>query len=115
MIIYNTRNPNFRNIHKKYTVGGGSMGNYHAKTDTLAEAKKAGEVIAKKEMWRGKWNLLFITITITQRDAPGSIFHESTGWKMYVPVRGSGKSADYIIAAIKSRHGVAPMKWTEKI
>jgi hypothetical protein len=53
-------------------------------------------------------------VYISAQDAPGSIFYKNTGWKMYVPVRGSGKSADYIIAAIKSRHGVAPMKWTKK-
>ncbi len=110
MILYN-RSPKFRSVHKKYTVNGG---NYFAKTDTLEEAKRAGEVIAKKELWRGKWNLMFLSVDIQKQDAPGSIFYKPTGWRMYVPVRGSGASAAKIIAEIKRRHGVAPMKWTRR-
>lgn len=109
MILYNKRN-----IHKKYSVSSGSAGNYWAATDTLEEAKKAGAVIAKKEAWRGKWNLLFITISIDKQGAPGSIFYKGTGWNMYVPVRGSGKRADYILAAIRERHGAAPFVWTRR-
>ncbi len=112
MILYSWRSRNFRNIHKKYVVGGnpGSA----AKTDTLVEAKRAGEVIAKKELWRGKWNLMFISVSIDVQDAPGSIFYKNTGWRMYVPVRGTGIRAEKIIAEIKRRHGVAPMKWTRR-
>jgi len=44
-----------RGVHKKYTVQGFS-GSRFAKTDTLAEAKRAGLEIAKKEAYRGKWN-----------------------------------------------------------
>ena len=112
MILYSWRSRSFRNVHKKYEVGAGS-GSSAAKTDTLTEAKQAGVVIAKKEAWRGKWNLLFLSIGIYKQDAPGSIFYKPTGWNMYVPVRGSGKSANYIVSAIKSRAGVAPFKWTK--
>lgn len=102
-----------RDVHKKYTVGGIS-GSRFAKTDTLDEAKRAGLSIAKKEAWRGKWNVLFLSISISKQDSPGSIFYRPTGLRMYVPVRGSGKSADYILAEIKRRHGVKPFVWTRR-
>jgi len=102
-----------RDIHKKYTVGGYS-GSRFAKTDTLEEAKKAGEAIARKEAWRGKWNVMFIPVSIIKRDATGSHFYTGTGWTMYVPVRGTGVNADKIIATIKARHGVAPFVWTRR-
>ena len=102
-----------RDVHKKYTVGGYS-GSRFAKTDTLAEAKRAGEMIAKKEMWRGKWNVMYIPVAISKQDALGSMYYRPTGWVMYVPVRGTGVSADHIVAEIKRRHGVAPLKWTRR-
>lgn len=102
-----------RDIHKKYTVSG-SGGVRFAKTDTLAEAKRAGYQIADKEAWKGKWNLMYITLSITRQEAPGSVFYKQTGWKMYVPVRGSGASADKIVAEIKRRHGVKPFVWTRR-
>ncbi len=101
-----------RDVHKKYSVGG--TGSRFAKTDTLAEAKKATEQIAKKEAWRGKWNLMYITLSISKRVGSDSIFYRPTGWTMYVPVRGSGASRDRIIAEIKRRYGVAPFKWIRK-
>jgi len=102
-----------RDVHKKYTVGGVS-GSRFAKTDTLAEAKRAGLAIAKKEAYRGKWNISILSIDIQKQDAPGSIFYRFTGWRMYVPVRGTGKRADAIAAEIKRRYGVAPFQWTRK-
>lgn len=101
-----------RDVHKKYTVGG--HGARFAKTDTLSEAKMAGAEIARKEAWRGKWNLLYITIGIDKQDAPGSIFYKPTGWVMYVPVRGSGRRAEYIIEEIKRRERVEPMRWVKR-
>ena len=101
-----------RDVHKKYTVTG--IGTRFAKTDTLAEAKRAGMAIAKKEAYRGKWNLLYAAIGIDKQVEPGSIFYKQTGWHLYVPVRGSGASADKIIAEIKRRHGVAPFVWTRR-
>ena len=100
-------------IHKKYTVGGYS-GSRFAKTDTLKEAKRAGLVIAKKEAYRGKWNVMYIPVSISKQDAPDSIFYKPTGWVMYVPVRGSGVRVDRIIAEIKKRHGVKPFVWTRR-
>lgn len=99
-------------IRKKYMVGG--QGRQHAYADTLAEAKLAGEQVAKREAWRGSWNVLFITVPILKADAPESTRYISTGWRMYVPVRGSGALARHIVSEIKRRHGVAPMVWTQK-
>lgn len=102
-----------RDVHKKYTVSavGGSR---FAKTDTLAEAKRAGAAIAKKEAWRGKWNVMYLTLSISKQDAPGSIYYKGTGWVMYVPVRGSGMRDERIITEIKRRHGVKPFVWTRR-
>ena len=111
MIVYSWLKRDFRNIHKKYSVGGGAT--RMAKADTLAEAKRAGLVIAKRELWRGKWNLLWVSVEI-HTDSGNHVHYNSTGWKMYVPVRGSGKSADYILAELKRRHGVKPLVWTKK-
>ncbi len=103
-----------RGVHKKYTVSATGGGSRFAKTDTLAEAKRAGATIAKKEAWRGKWNAMYLVLSISKQGTPGAIFYIGTGWRMYVPVRGSGASSDRIIAEIKRRHGVAPFKWTRK-
>ena len=100
-----------RDVHKKFTVTASGLSRF-AKTDTLAEAKRAGLAIAKKEAWRGKWNLLFIALTIAQRKSPGSTWFKPTGWIMYVPVRGSGASAERILSEIHRRHKVPPFKWT---
>ncbi len=102
-----------RDIHKKYTVSTGS-GSRFAKTDTLAEAKRAGATIAKKEAWRGKWNMMYLTLSISKQGAPSSTCYKGTGWVMYVPVRGSGANAKRIVAEIKRRHGVKPFTWTKK-
>ena len=102
-----------RDVHKKYTVQGFS-GSRFAKTDTLAEAKKAGLAIAHKEAYRGKWNNSIMPISIGVQDAPGSIFYKQTGWVMYVPVSGTGKRATAIIAEIKRRYGVPSFVWTRR-
>ncbi len=96
---------------KKYSVGGYS-GSRHMFASTLAEAKRKGGRIARKETWRGKWNVTYMPISILISTGIG--FYKPTGWKMYVPVRGTGAHADTIIAEIKRRHGVAPFKWTKK-
>ena len=102
-----------RDVHKKYSVSAGG-GSRFAKTDTLAEAKRAGTAIAKKEAWRGKWNAMYLALSIGKRVDSDSIFYKGTGWVMYVPVRGSGASTERIIAEIKRRHGVKPFVWTRR-
>ena len=102
-----------RDIHKKYTVQGFS-GSRFAKTDTLAEAKRAGLAIAKKEAYRGKWNNSIMPITVSIQDAPNSIYYKSTGWVMYVPVAGTGKPMAAIEYEIKKRYGVKPFVWTRR-
>jgi len=102
-----------KDVHKKYTVSAGG-GSRFAKTDTLTEAKQAGAAIARKEAWRGRWNLMWLTLSIDKQDSPGSIYYRPTGWRMYVPVRGSGVSSDRIVAELKQRHGVDPFKWVRK-
>jgi len=102
-----------RGVHKKYAVQGFS-GSRFANTDTLAEAKRAGLAIAKKEAYRGKWNNSIMPISISKQDAPGSIYYRSTGWVMYVPVAGTGRRASSIEAEIKRRYGVKPFVWTRR-
>jgi len=102
-----------RDVHKKYIVKGFS-GSRFAKTDTLAEAKQARLVIAKKEAYRGKWNNSIMPVSISKQDAPGSIYYRSTGWVLYVPVAGTGRRASSIEAEIKRRYGVAPFVWTRR-
>ncbi len=102
-----------KGAYKKYSVSSGS-GSRFAFTDTLEEAKRAGTAIAKKEAWRGKWNLLFLNLGISKQDAPGSMYYRPTGWRMFIPVRGTGKSADYILAELRRREGVAPFKWVKR-
>lgn len=111
MAVLTSRNTNFRNIRKRYTVGGGEG---DAKTDTLDEAKRVGMELAKLNLRRGRWSLMWVTIRIYKQDAPGSMFYKATGWKIYVPVAGSGRRYDTIVAELKRRHGVAPMVWTRK-
>ena len=101
-----------RAIPKKYMVGG--SGRLYAYADSLDGAKKAGEAIAKREHMRGSWNICFITIPILVADnAPGSSVYRHTGWRMYVPVRGTGMHYKDIVARIRKRHNVAPMVWTK--
>ena len=107
MAVLTPRHSNYRSIHKKYTVG--STAGLSAKTDTLAEAKKAGEAIARKEAWRGKWNVAYIAVSIRKADGPAS--YGKPVLTMYVPVRGSGMTADAILAMLKKREGVTPFKW----
>ncbi len=102
-----------RDVHKKYTVSAGG-GTRLAKTDTLEEAKRAGVAIAKKEAWRGKWNVMYLALSITKQVDSDSIHYRSTGWTMFIPVRGSGASADHIIAEIRRREGAAPFKWVKR-
>lgn len=102
-----------RDVHKKYIVQGFS-GSRFAKTDTLAEAKRAGLAIAKKEAYRGKWNSSIMPVSIGKQDAPGSIFYKATGWVMYVAVAGTGRRASSIEAEIQRRHGVKPFVWTRR-
>jgi len=102
-----------RDTHKKYTVQGFS-GSRFAKTDTLAEAKRAGLAIAKKEAYRGKWNSSIMPVSISKQDAPDSSFYKSTGWVMYVPVTVTGKPLAAIEYEIKRRYGVKPFVWTRR-
>jgi len=97
---------------KKYMVGG--SGNLYAYAGSLEDAKKAGEAIAKHEHMRGSWNICFITIPILVADnAIGSSVYRHTGWRMYVPVRGTGMKYKDIVARIGKRHNVSPMVWTK--
>jgi len=96
---------------KRFSVGGYS-GSRHAYTDTLAEAKSAGERIAKKEEWRGKWNVMYIPVHIFERSGgKDSMYYKPTSWVMFVPVRGSGVRADKILETMQKREGVGPMVW----
>lgn len=95
----------------KYLVGG--QGNIHAYADTLQEAKQVGKAIADREVLRGKWNVCFITVPILEADAPGSTRYTHTGWRIYVPVRGSGVHYKEIVARIRRQHNAAPMTWTK--
>jgi len=96
----------------KYLVGG--QGNIHAYASTLDEAKRVGKAIADREELRGSWNVCFITIPILVADnAPGASVYKHTGWRMYVPVRGTGVHYKDIAERIRKRYNVAPMVWTK--
>ncbi len=102
-----------RGDFKKYSVGTVS-GSGFAFTDTLTEAKLAGKRIAAKQAWRGRFNLAFLTLSISKQSYPGSAFYKGTGWQMYIPVRGSGMSAEAIIRDIKNTKKANPMTWVRK-
>ncbi len=98
---------------KKYSVGGYS-GSRFAFTDTLAEARKAGVAIARKEAWRGKWNVAYIPVSIRKADSkPPYWYYGNPILTMFVPVRGSGMTGNAILAMMKKREGVAPFVWTK--
>jgi hypothetical protein len=97
--------------HDKYSISSGSPGNYWGWAHNLTDAKLVGTRIAKKEMWRGKWNVMWLCVEI---HVGGPAYYKSTGWKMYVPVSGSGKRSTYILDELKRRHGVKPFVWTKK-
>lgn len=96
---------------RRYMVGG--QGRLHAYADTMIEAKDIGGAIAKRELLRGSWNVAFITVPILEADAPGSTRYVHTGWRMYVPVRGTGSHHKAIVERIRKHHGVSPLVWTK--
>ena len=97
-------------LRKKYLIGG--TGRLFAYADSLGEAKEAGKAIANRELLHGSWNVCFITVPILVADAPGSGRYLYTGWRMYVPVRGTGIKYPDIVARIKRNHNTVPMVWT---
>ena len=96
---------------QRYSVGGYG-GSRHGYAPTLGAAKKVGALIAKKEAWKGKWNVSYIPISIYESDGPA--FYRYTGWTMFVPVRGSGMRWDQIEQSIRQREGAAPFVWVHK-
>ena len=108
-IVYARRSALHRATPKKYMIGGN--GGLYAYADTLEGAKMAGAEIAKHQYMRGSWNISFITIPILVADTAGVYRH--TGWRMYVPVRGTGVHYKDIVERIRKRHNVAPMVWTK--
>jgi len=103
---------------KAYSVG--SAAGKQGYASTLAEAKVLGAKIAKQEAWKGKWKVLYLIIAIhtlckfPERRHTDLGFYRPTGWVMFVPVRGTGKSATYIVDAIKRQKGVAPFRWVKR-
>lgn len=96
---------------KKYSVGGYG-GSRFAYADTLAEAKRAGAAIAKKESYRGKWNVSYIPVSIRQADTKPPYFsYGKPLMTMFVPVRGTGAKAERIEETIRRREGVKPFVW----
>lgn len=96
---------------KLYSVGGYS-GSRFAYADTLAEARKAGEEIARKEAGRGKWNVWYIPVSIRKADSkPPYRYYGKPILTMFVPVRGTGVAASTVLAKMKEREGVSPFKW----
>lgn len=93
---------------KAYLIGiSAGRGDWAA---TLAEAKKVGLRLGKlTERNDTKWNLSYVTVTISKKVSPG--FYKATGWRMLVPVRGTGARRETTVASIRRRFGVAPYKW----
>lgn len=91
------------------SVSGGRSGY----APTLAEAKKLGAKIARlTERNDTKWNVSYVVVGISKADGPG--YYRSTGWRMLVPVRGTGARRETIVAAIKRRFGVPPYRWFKR-
>ncbi len=85
----------------------------HAYADTLAEAKRLGVKLARlTERNDTKWNVSYVTVSILKEDGPG--YYKSMGWKMFVPVRGTGARRASTVASIKKRFGVAPYRWLKR-
>ena len=77
---------------------------------TLAEAKKVGLRLGKlTERNDTKWNVSYVTVTISKKVSSG--LYKATGWRMLVPVRGTGARRETTVAGIKRRFGVSPYKW----
>jgi len=99
--------------YKKYSVGGSPLRSF-AYADTIEEAKEAGMKIAKKEAWRGKYNILYDPMKIYKRRFATGPFYDPTEWLIIVPLRGTGRKSEDIIAEIKRRFGTEPLKWVKR-
>lgn len=95
---------------KRYTVG--APAGRWGYAPTLAKAKTLGRKLAKLEAWKGKWNVMYICLSISRAESIG--YYSKPILNMYIPVRGSGVRAERILAEIKRRHGVKPFVWTRK-
>lgn len=85
----------------------------HGYASTLVSAKKLGASIARlTERNDTKWNVAYVTVSILKENGIG--FYKHTGWKMMVPVRGSGMQRKVTVARIKKRHGVLPFRWSRR-
>ncbi len=93
---------------KNYVVQLAGGGGYYGYADTLTQAKALGLLIAKKNAWKGKWNMGVGLVHINKANGLG--YYVSTGWDMAVPLRGTGRKADDILAEIRRRYG-SPFKW----
>lgn len=90
------------------SVGGGAGRQGHA--PNLAKAKTLGTKLARlTERNDVKWNLSYVAVIIYKQDSPGS--YKPTGWRMMIPVRGTGARREQTVANIKRRFGVPPYTW----
>lgn len=98
-------------IEKTYLVQ--VISGRHRYASTLAEAKKLGSELARlTERNDIKWNLSYVTVVISKKEAVG--YYKDTGWHMVFPVRGSGANRESTIASIKKKFGVASNRWFKK-
>ncbi len=95
---------------QKYLV---AAGNRRGHAPTIAAAKVEGLRLGRlTERNERKWNLTFLKVDILFRSGPVS--WKPTGWEMFIPVRGTGRTRDSIVAEIKRRQGVAPYTWRKR-
>jgi len=92
----------------KYQIGGAGTITYGA--NTIKEAKARGNFLAR-QVQGGKWNVGYVLIKIWKRRSPGSHFWISAGWAMAVPVPGTGRRREAVVAEIKRRYGVKDTTW----
>lgn len=90
---------------KPWSVSAGHGKTYYC--DTLEEAKRIGENLARQNSWKNKWNCLWANVSIYKTLSPGYV-------KLYlfmpVPVRGTGTRYETILETMKKRE-MTPYQW----
>jgi len=83
----------------------------HGYAPSLASAKKLGMKLGQlTERNDTKWNVSYVNVGILKQEGVG-YYYTATGWRMFVPVRGTGARRATTVAGIKRRFGVSPYKW----
>lgn len=94
-------------IHAKWLVSSTYYRSKDKEFNTLSEAKAYGITLAKKLAWKGKSNRMVEKVIIYNRILPHNLVEYLS---TYYPVRGTGASAEKILAYMK-KEGIQQGKW----